>query len=206
MAACAVLAFMLVFSLYPKVYDLSTAASFALGLAWMVRGKWAPFLLSFPLMCLNRETAALLTVIYAVHFWGRLAFGRWMLMGLTQAAAWSVTRLFVVWSYAGNAGQDIYLRLFDNLKIYGHLPLVTALHWIALAWLVRRVFLSLKRAHPLLKCAWLVLFPVLLMEYVVFGFPFEVRVFSEVWAVGWLLAFSVVKNSESIVFQNLDKK
>lgn len=182
-ACLASLGFMLVFSLYAKVYDLSTAAFFALGLGWMARGKLAALYGAFPLMCLNRESVALLTLVFAVYFLGKLSWGGWMRGMAWQASVFVIVRLGLMWLYRGNAGADVLFRLHENLEMFTFYPPLTVLHWAGFAWICWRVSRSWKLAHPLLRTAWLVLFPILLAEYLVVGFAFEVRVFAEVWGV-----------------------
>jgi hypothetical protein len=181
LSACAVLAFMLVFMRDAKVYDLSTASTFALGLGWMARGKLVWLFGSFPLMCVNRETAILLTAIFALYFWGRMDRRGMMIGAAYQLSVWGATRFFVTWMYGGNAGQDVYFRLWENLRLFSVYPPLTVLHWAAFAWVTWRVVRGWKLMPALVRCAWLVLFPMLMAEYIFAGFAFEVRVFAEAW-------------------------
>lgn len=59
------------FCRYPKIYDLMSAALFTLCLAFMARGMWGAYLLTFALAVVNRETALLLIPVTVAWIWSR---------------------------------------------------------------------------------------------------------------------------------------
>lgn len=102
------------------IYDFATLALFALGLTMMVRRRWVFYLLVHLLACLNKETAALLTVIFAIHFARRLpprVF--WGLLG-AQVVSQAVIVAYTLVRFRLNPGAPLEFHLFDhNLT---HLP------------------------------------------------------------------------------------
>ncbi len=182
-AALGVEVFMFIFFLESKVYDLSTAMFFAFALGLLARGKFRWYYGLFFLACLNRETTVLLSAFYAVWFWGRLEIRDYVMGMGVQGIGFVSTRLFLMKLFEGAPGQNFYfwpLRVlsgywnqpFDTLIILGACAL--AGYFIGRDWREKPLFL---------RCALMVMLPILVMLHLCLGMAFEVRVFAEVFPV-----------------------
>ncbi len=179
-SAGAVVLFMLLFIWQAKIYDLSTAAFFAYGLGFLARGKVAAFLMLFPSACLNRETTLLLSMVYTVWCFGKMGWWKYLLGGMYQAVTFGAIRWWVVQLYASNPGVDFMWRPIENLRLFGEHPLWTIFHWWIFAAIVWTFLRRRNLVPPFVRCAFLVLFPVMLVNYLLLGWSFEVRVFWEI--------------------------
>jgi hypothetical protein len=183
MSAFATLVFMALFVVHCKIYDLSTAGFFALGLGYLVRGKLAAFHVLYPLACVNRETTFLLTLVFMAYYFRRMAFGRFWLAAGFQGAAFLAIRMWLMWLFRDNPGVDAMIRPLENLQLFMLQPFWTFVHWGIFAMLTWRCVRTWRRMPPFLRLCAAMLFPFLMAFYLVLGWAFEVRVFAEGYAV-----------------------
>ena len=98
------------------LYDVGALFFFTLGLLLMARRWWLAYLPLFVLACLNRETAILLVLVFAIHFW-RSTLKNWTyaaLLGL-QIVLWVAVKATLYWLYRDNPGSVIEWKLGYNL-------------------------------------------------------------------------------------------
>ena len=171
-------------------YDVPTAFLFTLSLALLARGHLGAYAALFPLVCLNRETAFLLPLLFAVYFYKQLeARTYWTLLGY-QALVFVGMRLALMWIFAGADGSVFYFRPLENLQLYAQAPVTTnffLLFFLAVGYLVRVQWGSAPR---LMRTACLVFAPLLLVLYLVLGTSFEIRVFVELLPAVLVIAAS----------------
>lgn len=183
----AVIVFMALFFFECKVYDLASAAFFAFGLGLMARQEWDGYFLVFVLGCMNRETMALLPLVYAVHFWGKMSWRLWTVVLLYQGLLFGVVRVCLMILFSSSPGAAFWFRLSENVNIFLDRPWWGLVHWLLLGlvmWLCVRRW----REQPrLMRSAFVVMMPVLMALYLVFGWIGEVRVFAEMYPVMWLM-------------------
>ena len=189
-AVVAVMVFCGLFFRFCQVYDLPTAIAFALGLAFMARGMWREYIWVFILGCVNRETTALLTLVFAVYFFRRMGRGVWLGGIALQALIWVMVRIQVLIIFAGNDGSAFWFRPLENVEAFILSPWLSAVHLIGFTLVIWRCLQHWHQKPPLLRTAFAVLMPVSLGLYLVLGNAFELRVFAEVFPVVWCLAFS----------------
>jgi hypothetical protein len=165
------------------LYDLPTLALFTASLAALANKRWTAYGILFVLTALNRETAILLAVVYALYAgWG---YGL-----LLQVAAFALVQIGIRAALAGLPGAALELHWvahavyitsrWNELVLYALLAIV-------LVCLAARGF---EHKPRLLKVAALVVTPALVVMYFVVGFPFEFRVFHEAYPALALLALS----------------
>lgn len=175
---------------FAKIYDLPTVVTFALGLAFLARGKWQAYMWLFVLGCVNRETTALLTLVFAVYFFRRMSWGVWFSGICLQGLIFVVIRIQLMWLFADKAGSAFWFQPRENLEAFLRVPWLGAVHWAVFALIIWLCVRNWQRKPVFLRTAFTVLMPVSLVLYVVLGNAFEVRVFAEVFPVAWALAFS----------------
>ena len=182
-SAGAVALFMVLFLWRSKVYDLSTAMFFAYGLGAMARGKLGLFHALFPLACLNRETTLLLSAVYAVWFWRKMGWGRYMLGGLYQAVIFGAIRFWVMAVYARNPGFVMLIRPMENIRLFVESPWLSIIHWSIFGAVLFLCVRDWRRLPAFMRVVLAVLGPIMMANYLVLGWSFEVRVFAEVYPV-----------------------
>lgn len=186
--ASEVLALMAVFP--PHIYDIPTAMFFTVSLALFARRKFIPYLILFPFACLNRETTILLTVLFAVFFFGRLEKKAYLILLVSQIIIYAVVFLAVRIAFRDTPGREFFDALLYNLRIYASVPVLTAI----LVDVFLAVFLVVnhkwERAPYLMRTAFLVFAPILTIMYLFIGVSFEVRVFIELLPVIIVIATS----------------
>jgi hypothetical protein len=190
-AVVAVIAFMFVFFLECKVYDLSTAAFFSWALGLLARGRIVQYLAVFAAANINRETSLLLAVVFAVYEFRRMSWSRYLLLMLLQLMAAGAIRYVLMAIYAGNPGMAMLVRPLENLHDFLFYPGRSVLHWAVIGvvtWLCLRRWTDQPR---ILQVAFLVLAPTLMVLYLMLGWAFELRVFAEIYPVVWVMLWKL---------------
>jgi hypothetical protein len=171
------------------IYDFTTLFLFTLCLALMVRERWAAFLAIYVLSCVNRETTVLLSAVFLAGFYDRLPIRRLAALTATQGLIFLLIRGALAWQFRDNPGGSFEFNLLFQLLIHYHMPLETAAHVLLGAAALMLVAHGFRRKPLFLRRAFLVLAPSLMALYLLFGNPWEIRVFYELYPVGFLLAW-----------------
>jgi hypothetical protein len=190
LAAIAVEVFVVVFFNQCKIYDLATAAFFAWCLGFLARGRIGAYLGAFALANINRETTIFLALVFMVYFFSRMEWRRYLALSALQLVIFMATRAGIMALFADHPGDNILIRPIENIQLFLQSPAWGLAHWALITlvlWLCLRRWRS---AHSLLRTAFLVMAPALLVLYLVAGWAFEVRVFAEVYPVIWAILWS----------------
>ena len=170
-----------------KVYDTSTAMFFAFALGLLARGKFKEFYLLYPLGCVNRETIFLLSIFFAVHYFGKMKALHYLFGLVYQGAVFMGIRLMIMKIFDGNAGQLFYFQPWHVLKEHADHPIMLFLLMVLIALTWYGVSRQWKEKPEILQSAILVLLPLQVILYLMVGKAFEVRVFAEVYPVVWVM-------------------
>jgi len=170
-----------------KVYDTSTAMFFAFALGLLARGKFKEFYLLYPLGCMNRETMFLLSIFFAIHYFGKMETFRYLSGLIYQGAVFIGIRLMIMKIFEGNAGQLFYFQPWHVLKEHADHPIMLFLLMVLITLTWHRVARRWKEKPEFLRSALFVLLPLQVILYLMVGNAFEVRVFAEVYPVVWAL-------------------
>ncbi len=171
------------------IYDFTTLFLFTLCLALMARERWAAFLAVYALSCVNRETTLLLPAVFLASYYDRLPIRRLAALTAAQALIGLLIRGALAWHFRDNPGGNFEFSLFFQLLIYRHMPLESAAHGLLGAAALMLVAYGFRRKPLFLRRAFIVLAPSLLALYLLFGNPWEIRVFYELYPVSFLLAW-----------------
>ena len=176
-----------------KFYDMSTAFLFTLGLGLLARNKFFAFYFLYPLACLNRETTFLMTLIFVVYFFRRINL-RSLIKGIVyQVFIYIVIRLCLMAVFADVPGSPFLFRATEHMREFINLPWET-LEFLGGVTLIVWLCLRNWEKKPLfLRTAFIILAPLLMMMFILFGWGFEIRVFVEIYAVVVLLAQDQVR-------------
>lgn len=180
---------LVLFFTHGYLYDFSTLLLFTLGLGLMVRANWRAYLPVFVLACLNKETAILLTLVFAVHFYRnpRIDRARFARLLASQIAIYAAIRLLLTWIFRNNPGSLIEFHLHRHWAVYKRYPLLaiaSTLLWILVAFLM---FYKWREKPRFLLHGTLIIIPLFAL-HMLWGWPYEFRVFYEVYPIMVLLS------------------
>ena len=184
---------LLFFSYERKPYDLPTAFLFTLALLFIAKDQIRNYMILFPFICLNKETAWLLIVfslVFAQYMNYPKAQRNWL--ALYQVFIYVGIMLGLHWYFADNPGVNAWVEPVKNLLRFIHNPAQTLLHLSVTTFLL---FMACKDWYwkpALFRVALLVMGPPLVFGYFIFGQAFEVRVFWEIYPVIVALSFPVM--------------
>ena len=176
------------------LYDFPALCLFTLGLALIAAHRFRFYIIVFAVATLNKETALLLTFVWAIVERRRLK-PRHLVIGLVlQVAVWLLIRGGLMLAFRGNPGELIAFHLFRNAQVltapgnWFRFRAVT--DWLALPvgfnvlyvlGFVGSLF-ALKGAPQFLKDAFWVAVPVIALTWL-FGNVDEMRVYYELLPV-----------------------
>lgn len=171
MAALAIPAFTWPFQ---YTYDFATLFFSACCFYCMLKGKLRWYGVWFLLACLNKETAILIAVLFALWFFGRLPREQYVGMVALQAIVWLVIKLTVIYAFMDNPGVMLEQRpasvleqdFFNNANSFRILALAGLFFLLTYRW----------QEKPLLLRYALWFVPVWLVAYILFGSPGEYRI------------------------------
>jgi hypothetical protein len=170
------------------LYDFATLMFAAWCLLLMERRRWLLFYAVFALALFNKETAALVSIVFALRFFREMPRREWLVHLAGQVALAASVRALLLHAYRANDGPAMQWNLRKNLLLLGErgIDVPTALLFgvLLVAVVVRW------RAEPPLAKAALAMAPPLTVAYVLVGIYGEIRIFYElvpaaaVWVFG----------------------
>jgi hypothetical protein len=176
------------------LYDLPALCLFTLGLALIAARRFWIYAVVFAACVVNKETALLLAMVWAVSEARRLRLRQLALGVYLQVGFWLVVRGALFWYFRNNPGEPIALHLFHNAQVLAvpgnwflfrpvtdWLILPRGFNVIYVLGFIASLF-ALKRAPRFLKDAYWVVFPVFVLTWL-FGNVDEMRVYYELLPV-----------------------
>src|SRR5690349_23860206 len=97
------------------LYDPLMLALFTFALALLARRHWATYYLLFPWIVLCRETAILLTLVYALWAWPRLCRRHYAAGLANQLIVFAVIKLWLAMRFAGNPGSMLQFHWAEHV-------------------------------------------------------------------------------------------
>ena len=175
---------MWLFIYFRKPYDLLTAWLFTLAF-YYIQTDWNKYYLLFPIICINRETAFLLILVFFIH-----TLREWKLVKvfvLLQIIVFGLISFLLRYLLAGHPGNEVWIEPVENLMKFITHPWQTLLHLSIGGLLMILVYKGWKSKPRLLRIAFVTILPLLILLYLMCGQAFEVRIFWEVYPVTALL-------------------
>lgn len=172
---------------YGYIYDFTTLLLSTLLWLCLIQRSWRAFALVYLVACWNKETVILVALAFAITQYGRIPRSAyWGWLGF-QLGAFALIRWALVHRYAANPGLDFEWHLQDHRIALGWAwPALTSAAWIAN--LARLVCMDWARKPLVLRGTLIAVLPPLFVLFVLFGYPYEWRVFYEILPVVVLLA------------------
>ena len=175
-----------------KLYDLPGLFLFTLCLALLVTRNWIGYLFVFSLASINKETAIILSVVFAVHFYGRISSKNFTALLGAQLSLWLAIRILIVWSYRSNPGALVEVHFLKQINSMVSNPLAVIVPGSILVVLIAHRW---KEKPLFLRNSLIAMLPLGLL-FIVLGMPYEIRVFLEVLPMLMLLVAGAVITSE----------
>lgn len=165
-------------------YDAATLLLFTLALLQLARNNRTGYLLIFALACLNKETAPLLAIPYALYHLSLGTDRRRIAVDLTCQIIIAIAIIGALsWLLRDNPGAALTNQLAHNLRTLKPMPFELLAVWGAIAGFT---FAEYSRKPRLLHSAiWML--PPLLLGMIPFGQLEELRIYYEVYPVVVLL-------------------
>ncbi|MFI5183054.1 MAG: hypothetical protein ACHQNV_01550 [Vicinamibacteria bacterium] len=168
------------------LYDFATLLLSTLALTFLAEGQLGRYYGVFVLGAFNKETMALMVLVFALvaleRSQRRLVLAHVVAqVAIVGCVQWGLGRIF-----AGNPGGPLEWHLVKNMRLMMTIPGLPSL--LLLAASVVLVFARLQDKPLLLRRA-LVVLPPLLVSYLCLGIYGEIRIFYEAYPVLFLLAF-----------------
>src|SRR5262249_54344419 len=116
-----------------------------------------------------------------ILFWGLFAL---------QLVVYASIRLGIMLKFQNNPGEIIENHLFEHLQFIQARPFLVFAYLIYIVFMAIAVRKDWKKKPLFLREALLILTPTMLMLYLLGGYPFELRVFYEIYPIIFLLASS----------------
>lgn len=172
---------------YGYIYDFTTLLLSTLIWLCLVQRNWRVFALVFLIGCVNKETVVLVSLAFAITQYGRIPRSAyWGWLGF-QLGAFALVRWLLVRAYSANPGLDFEWHVHDHwLALSWAWPGLTSAAW--LANLARLVGMDWARKPLVLRGILLSVLPPMVVLFLLFGYPYEWRVFYEILPVVVLLA------------------
>lgn len=183
-----------------KYYDWPTLFLFTLGLALLARQKWVAYILVFTLATINKETAILLTMAFTVHLYRRLERRHFVYLLGIQSIIFLTVRLLLLWVFQNNPGEVAEFHLSEHLVAVQANPLAVL---IPLAGLVVLISRRWQEKPVFLRHALVIVLPLGIMQ-LLFGIPYEIRVYLEVFPVVLLLVAGGILRSSMLYQKSSD--
>jgi len=168
------------------LYDFGTLCLMTLALRELWRARWPRYYVVLALALLNKETAALLAVVFLALHWRRMPWRTLSLHLATHLALAALIRGVVLWVFRDNPGGVVEWHLRPNL----HRMQLQPEHWFPLLLFVALFAIGLAHAEPLVRAASAMGF-LMIPAYLIFGVWGEIRFFLEAYPV-WVLALALV--------------
>jgi hypothetical protein len=177
-----------------KYYDWPTLFLFTLALSLLKNKHWTSYILVLLFTSLSKETSILLILVFAVHYFKKLARPTWLSLLGIQTLVYLTVRLALIFYYRFNPGGVVEYHLQDNLIAFQEDPLTSLLPIGLMIILIGHRWQEKPR---FLRDALFIVGPLGLTK-VFFGMPYELRVYLEAFPVILLLMAGGIFRSDMI--------
>lgn len=182
-AILALTGFGLLFQRYVKPYDLLIASLFMLALVALHKRRWIMYLILFALATLAKETAVLLLPVFMVHLWNKVSPNTYWSLAFTQLYLFIILQVFIRVMYQDAPGVTAWVMPLENTRAHlSNIPM-TLFALIVLGIGLYFTFRHWYTKPPILRTAFVILFPIFMLLYIVCGQAFEYRTFAEVYPI-----------------------
>jgi hypothetical protein len=170
-----------------KIYDYPALFLSTITMYMMVREKWVSYLFFFLLSSINKETTVLFSVLYAVYYWRKLSPAKYIGLLLFQVVAASGTRFLIQNYYRNNPGESFQSNIPEFINALVEVPIAVLLVTLIGLMVCLLMASGWNTKPPFLRTAMITVGLPLLILHFIMGYPFETRVFMEIYPLLLLL-------------------
>lgn len=175
------------------IYDFGILFLFTLGLALLAHARYKWFVILFPFICLAKETAVLLTIFFAVFYVSRLNRRTYLRMLFLQGFVYVIVRVALTIAFRDNPGGNIDYHVSEWLLAISISPILLLSFYGILGIVIAILVMFYWKDKPIfLRYSVVVMVPILLSLHFMFGIPYELRVFYEVFPALYLLSIFTI--------------
>ena len=172
------------------IYDFPALFLMTLSYGLLARQRQIGYLALFPFVCLNKETSILLIFVYWLHF-RTMDNKRLFYTHLSyQIGVFAIVKLALYWAFRDNIGDSLEFHLPEHFTEYHRIltnyPMLVLYYSLFLFGIPVLMFYRWDEKPLFLRNCVLIIGPLFFL-YILFGYPFEVRVFYEVYPIVLLL-------------------
>jgi hypothetical protein len=192
------------------MYDFAALFFFSLGLIFLLKQNWKLYLPVFVLALINKETAILLTVIYAIYYYANIPRKRYWQLLISQAVIFIAIKAALSFVFADNPGVSVEWHISRNLNYLSdianyfrfdpigvvplapgglNIPLPRGVNIVMVALVGFLVFYGWRNKPRFLKMS-LVIVPIFFVIGLFMGYIDELRSYIEILPVVYLLSIS----------------
>jgi hypothetical protein len=180
------------FSYVSYVYDPPQLFLFTLGLYFLATSKLLPFVISFALCCINKETAILLIPIYVVIFHKQLTSRKYFGVLLATICWYIFVKAILAYVFRANPGSTAELHLDHNIHFFNH-RLVSPIAPVGLMLFIL-AFSHWRDMPQFYRVSILSVLPVLAVMGIFFGVLGEWRAYYEAYPIIFgMISFSFLQ-------------
>lgn len=169
-----------------QIYDFTTLWTFTLGLVLIAGHRWAAYLALFAIATVNKETTILLTLVFAFHFLrrrDRLPWNHTVALIAAQVALFVVIRGTIAYVFRDNPGGVVEINWASHNRVVLVEPALMSKRLPMLVLAALAGMWGWRHKPALLRDAFIVLAPVLLVMGVTVGQVDEIRAYYEFYPV-----------------------
>lgn len=181
------------FKYYSYLYDFTNLFLFTLALGLMVREKWRLYSITFILACLNKETAILLTIIFAMNFYKHIIMlPPFKGLLIAQLGIFTIIKIGLYIIFKSNPGDFMLFSFFEhNLQIFKLHSFTTIFIMAIISCIATAIFLKRFELTSFLRRGLLIMIPHFFF-IILFGFVEEWRVYYEIYPIIVLSIFHIL--------------
>jgi len=175
------------------IYDFGILFLFTLGLALLAHGRFKWFVVLFPFICLAKETAVLLTIFFAIFYVRRLNWRTYLSTLFFQGFIYVTIKVALTFTFRDNPGGNIAYHVSEWLLALSISPVLLISFYGVLGIVIAILVVFYWKDKPLfLRYSVVVIVPILIFLHAIFGIPYELRVFYEVFPALYLLSIFTI--------------
>lgn len=175
--------FLLTAILTVTMYDLPTMILFGLGLILLHQKRLDLYFVVFILATINRETSFLLTIFFAVWFYKKVSLYKLLSLISFQFLLYVSIQVFIRYYYQNIPGFTAWIRPIDNLKMYADNILLTCRDLFIFVLIGYVIYKNWNSKPIFIRTAFITIFPLLFILWLVSGMAYEYRVFGEIYMI-----------------------
>lgn len=172
---------LLPFMIYQRhIYDFPTLLFFTLALYFLARNKLWIYILVFTITTLTKETSLFLLFFFLLQF-RNIGIKKIVFWSTIQILIYSTLRFGIIYLFRNNPGALMEFHLTDHLYMYRLYPELGMILFLLLLTTAGTAILQTRDKTNFLRNSLIAIGGPTLVLYFLFGMPFEMRIFLEVY-------------------------